>query len=286
MDGVVRTANQWERVRRPELLSVFRRQMYGTLPGTDVEVTSKCLEESADAVGGKATRRQVELTFVRNGVERKAILLIYLPNGVEGPVPCFLGFNFQGNQTTSFDPAVIPSQYSEYPGRNRDSRWGVESVVDAGYALVTAHYYDFFYDREDDDFEGKYPKSIFALFGRNSSAGFSGTEGRAISAWAWGYSRVLDYLAGSEERIDRHGLPVMGHSRLREGGLVGRCERSSVRAGDFQRFRMLRSGSFETPDREDLHRILRFPPTGSARISTNIRTMRKRCRSISTNCWR
>lgn len=254
----VRTAKQWERDRRPELLSVFRRQMYGALPGTDVEVVSKCLEESADAVGGKATRRQVELTFARNGVERKAILLIYLPNGAEGPVPCFLGFNFQGNQTTSFDPAVIPSQYSEYPAGNRDSRWDVESIVDAGYALVTAHYYDFFYDREDDDFEGKYPKSIFALFGRDSSADFSGSEGRAISAWAWGYSRVLDYLAGSETRIDPSRVAVMGHSRLGKAALWA--------GANDPRFALVISndsgccGAALSKRRigEDLHRILRF----------------------------
>lgn len=254
----VRTAKQWERDRRPELLSVFRRQMYGTLPGTDVEVVSKCLEESADAVGGKATRRQVELTFARNGVERKAILLIYLPNGAEGPVPCFLGFNFQGNQTTSFDPAVVPSQYSEYPVGNRDSRWDVESIVDAGYALVTAHYYDFFYDREDDDFEGKYPKSIFALFGRDSSADFSGSEGRAISAWAWGYSRVLDYLAGSETRIDPSRVAVMGHSRLGKAALWA--------GANDPRFALVISndsgccGAALSKRRigEDLHRILRF----------------------------
>lgn len=254
----VRTAKQWERDRRPELLSVFRRQMYGTLPRTDVEVVSKCLEESADAVGGKATRRQVELTFARNGVERKAILLIYLPNGAEGPVPCFLGFNFQGNQTTSFDPAVVPSQYSEYPVGNRDSRWDVESIVDAGYALVTAHYYDFFYDREDDDFEGKYPKSIFALFGRDSSADFSGSEGRAISAWAWGYSRVLDYLAGSEARIDPSRVAVMGHSRLGKAALWA--------GANDPRFALVISndsgccGAALSKRRigEDLHRILRF----------------------------
>ena len=173
-----------------------------------------------------------------------------MPNGVEGPVPCFLGFNFQGNQTTSFDPAVIPSQYSEYPVGNRDSRWDVESVVDAGYALVTAHYYDFFYDREDDDFEGKYPKSIFALFGRNSSAGFSGTEGRAI--------RVLDYLAGSEERIDPSRVAVMGHSRLGKAALWA--------GANDPRFALVISndsgccGAALSKRRigEDLHRILRF----------------------------
>lgn len=210
----VATAAQWEKERRPELLSVFEREMYGSLPVGDVELIPTCLEERADALGGKATRKQVELTFRRNGIERKALLLIYLPNGVRGKAPCFLGFNFRGNHTISTDPVVIASQYPADTIGSASSRWDVEAIIDAGYGLVTAHYYDFFYDKEDGDFEGKYAKSMLALFGKDSSADCAEHEGRAISTWAWGYSRVLDYLAAHENRINPEKVAVMGHSRL------------------------------------------------------------------------
>ena len=254
----VRNAGQWEKDRREEILSMFTRQMYGTLPGNDCVLTSECLEESCGALGGKAIRRQVELTFSRDGVSRKALLLIYLPNNAGGPVPCFLGFNFQGNQTVSMDPDVISSQYSDWPRGNKSSRWDIGAIIDSGYGLVTCHYYDFFYDREDGDFEGKYPLSMLALWGKESSADFASDEGRAISAWAWGYSRVLDWIISSEPRIDPAKVAVMGHSRLGKAALWA--------GANDPRFALVISncsgccGAALSKRRigEDLHRILRF----------------------------
>ena len=57
--------SEWERLRRPEILSYFANQVYGVVPGQldfyDVEV----LDDEPNAMTGKATRKQVNLIFKR-----------------------------------------------------------------------------------------------------------------------------------------------------------------------------------------------------------------------------
>ena len=38
-----------------------------------------------------------------------AILLLYIPNHVQGRVPVFVGYNFMGNQTTTLEPSIYYS---------------------------------------------------------------------------------------------------------------------------------------------------------------------------------
>ena len=204
----ITTVQQWEQTRRPELLSVFAEQVYGKMPADKVDVSYKKLDDNHSAVNGSATRKQIEITFSHNGIERKALLLMYLPNHVKTKVPVFLHFNFQGNQTVSSDPDIIPSQYSDRPRGNQASRWPVEKIIDAGYGLATVHYFDFFPDSKD-----RYAESILALFGHPSEGDIPADGGQAIAAWAWGYSRVMDYLE-TDWQVDASKIILMGHSRL------------------------------------------------------------------------
>ena len=165
---------QWEQIRRPELLSVFTEQVYGKMPADKVDVSYKKLDDNHSAVNGSATRKQIEITFSHNGIERKALLLMYLPNHVKTKVPVFLHFNFQGNQTVSSDPDIIPSQYSDRPRGNQASRWPVEKIIDAGYGLATIHYFDFFPDSKD-----RYAESILALFGHPSEGDIPADGGQS-----------------------------------------------------------------------------------------------------------
>ena len=238
LDGtVVKTAEQWEKVRRPEILEMFQREMFGRLPKELIEagnhpdfVTFKVFESSDDALGGKAIRKQVEITFHEldyaktkkdSGREVKANLLIYIPKNASGPVPAFLGCNFMGNHAVTSDKDVamrslidgsahhIKSADPDALRGYRANRWDIEQILDAGYALATIHYVDVVFDGRDGIGTG-----IMSLYGDSKA-----TEERApdawgaITAWAWGLSRALDYFE-TDEHIDASRVAVMGHSRL------------------------------------------------------------------------
>lgn len=223
-DGVrVTTVREWERIRRPEILDLFATQMYGVDPGTKVKTSYRVLEEDARALGGKATRRQVRMTFAANGMERTADMLLYIPNGVRRPVPVIVGLNFQGNYATTSDPAVLMTdRWVPYPkGINRPadslrgraaSRWPYERAVERGYAVATIFNGDFFSDRR----EG-YDGSVLPMLYAGSTVPDSARM-KAVGAWAWGLSRAVDYFEKARE-LDARRIVLLGHSRLGKAAL-------------------------------------------------------------------
>src|SRR4051812_7836406 len=63
LDGKkVKTADEWNRERRPELKRLFQHYVYGQFPPAPKSVPGKVLYEDTKAFGGKATLREVALT--------------------------------------------------------------------------------------------------------------------------------------------------------------------------------------------------------------------------------
>ena len=213
MDGrKVTSKKMWERVRRPEILRLFQDHEYGLLPKAKVKTSYRTLEEGGDALGGKAIRRQVEITFSQGGQSRRMLLLLYIPKGMR-KCPAFVSPNFQGKATTTTDSAVIESPFSTFGREHQVSRWPYEQIIGAGYAVATFHYYDVYFDKEN-----MLDKSIYPLLGISSEADLQDNTGQSIAAWAWGCSRVLDYLLTQKE-IDGKRVALMGHSRLGKAAL-------------------------------------------------------------------
>ena len=52
---------QWEKKRRPQILKLFQENEYGILPNAKIKAEYRIAEESENALGGKAIRRQVEI---------------------------------------------------------------------------------------------------------------------------------------------------------------------------------------------------------------------------------
>ena len=76
-------AKGWMKKRRPEVLALFENTMYGKIPGKLKISSWKVLEESNDALNGKAIRKQILLTFSKNNKELDVNLLVYLPKGIK-----------------------------------------------------------------------------------------------------------------------------------------------------------------------------------------------------------
>lgn len=213
LDGTkITTKEQWEKQRRPELKKLFEHYMYGHAPAAP-KVVAKVERVDPQALGGKATLKEVTLTFA--GVDGPKIhLLLVVPNQRKGPVPVFVGMNFCGNHAVLGDPKIHLNTSWMYPSQkgvknNRATEasrgtqidvWNIEAIIDRGYAIAT------FYSGDVDPDRADVREGVQKFIGKEN-------DWSTIRAWAWSYSRVIDYLVTNSD-LDASKIIAVGHSRL------------------------------------------------------------------------
>jgi hypothetical protein len=231
----ITTKAQWQNQRRPELRVLFQHYMYGYLPPAPAKIESKVEREDRQALGGKATLKEVTIIFGPPEVPTIHLLLV-VPNQRKGPAPVVLGMNFCGNHALVKDPAVrLPTvwMYPNYPGV-KDNRatdggrgtqidvWALEQSIDRGYAVATFYSGDIDPDRPDVR-EGIQPhflkKPVGARSGDRAPTKPGPHDWGTIAAWAWGLHRAVDYLL-TDKDIDKDHIAVVGHSRLGKTALL------------------------------------------------------------------
>ena len=157
------------------------------------------------------------------GVEVKLNVLLYLPKSNKR-TPLFLGYNFNGNHTISDDPDIrvttswvknnpsldITENRSNASLRESDaSSWPIGEIIARGYGVATVYYGDV-----DPDFDDGFHNGVYQLFKEKRDSSSWGS----IAGWAWGLSRVMDYLEKVKE-ADSKQVIVLGHSRLGKAAL-------------------------------------------------------------------
>ncbi len=209
----------WQTKRRPEVLELFATEMYGKAPGRPEDLSFEVTSIDHNALDGKAVRKEVAIYVTADKNGPRMDMLIYQPKGIDGPLPAFIGLNFNGNHSIHSDPGITLSKSWMRPGKgvvdNRAteesrgtsaSRWPVEKILQRGYALATIYYGDI-----DPDFDDGFQNGVHPLFEKTGERTLQSWG--SIAAWAWGLSRAMDYLE-TDDDIDHKRVAVLGHSRL------------------------------------------------------------------------
>ena len=213
----IKTAFDWVRKRRPEILQTLKDEVFGELPPRPESFTKEVISVKEDALDNTAIRKEIKLTFSHKGKSHSFVMLLYIPKNAPAPVPVFIGLNFKGNHTTTVETDVMQT------GRNlagellepdqfnvQGERWSFAEAVRRGFASATVNYNDIHPDDKDTT---SWRKSIYNLFFADETDEQFHTHGGSISCWAWGLSRMLDALE-DEPLIDTSRAMVHGHSRL------------------------------------------------------------------------
>jgi pimeloyl-ACP methyl ester carboxylesterase len=192
----VKDGKEWERRGRPETLELFRGHVYGRPPLKMDSVSFDVLEMDAKAMEGKATRKRVRITSKAEGKSFAFEASVLVPNAAKGKVGAFLLIN--NRPVASADPTRA----------EKNGFWPAEEILARGFATAVFRTWDVDNDSKDEALRKKGVRGVWP-------AG-SGTVGQdawaTIGAWAWGASRVLDYLQ-SDPAIDGSKVAVVGHSR-------------------------------------------------------------------------
>jgi hypothetical protein len=227
----VATAGMWWRERRPEILQLFSDEVYGRAPAPPRPITWKVTAVDRQAFGGLATRKRVTVYLLGRDDGPTMDLLVYIPKARAAAAPAFVALNY-GNHTVGLDPAVpisahwlrdqshLPEARRAKPGPDGQPRrgtwarrWPIERILERGYALVTFYAGDL-----DPDINDGFRHGIQRWFYQEGQTQPAANEWGFLAAWAWGYSRALDYIVQDDE-LDARRIAVTGHSRFGKAAL-------------------------------------------------------------------
>lgn len=231
--GAIRTRAAWEE-RRQEIKHLLSFYAVGHVPPAPGNVVGRTLD-SRRIADGKVQYQLVHLSF---GPESKLgfDIAVFTPAAGTGPFPTIVFPSFeltpgakplptlprrpeqgQGKDALSLPlgipepsaPAkpLAPTDPEAFALAHRD-------VMERGYALVTYHYQDCGEDTIARNLDGTWAFRNTRFF-----PAYSGYDWGLLGAWAWGASRVADFLQ-TQSFADKTQLIITGHSRIGKAVLV------------------------------------------------------------------
>lgn len=193
----VKDRETWEKTRRGEIKTFFLNEIYGCRPAErPARLSFSAAEPDKPMMDGKAVRKRVRVSYGDRCGDSSFVVTAFVPASAtrENPAPVFL-------LVCNRDPKLnIDPERKEKSGF-----WPAERIVGRGYAAVAFWNGDVTADASWD-----YTNGVFGVFQKPEERT---TESWGIlSAWAWGASRVMDWIE-TDETLDAKHVAVVGHSR-------------------------------------------------------------------------
>ena len=187
----------WEKTRRREIRELFENEIYGRRPAErPARLSFAAAEPDRVMMDGKAVRKRIRVSYGDRCGDSSFVVTAFVPSAAtrEKPAPAFL-LICNRDPKKNLDPER----------QVKSGFWPAEQIVDRGYAAVA-----FFNGDVTTDARWDFTNGVYGVF---QKAGERTTEDWGIlSAWAWGASRVMDWIE-TEPTLDAKHVAVVGHSR-------------------------------------------------------------------------
>lgn len=174
----------------------FLDNVYGRRPAAaeKPDVAFAPLGEDVVMMDGAALRKRVQVTVKGPCGTLSFPVTAFIPTAAKGPVPAFV---LVCNRR--------PERNIDAERASKSPFWPAEEIVARGFAAVA------FYNGDvAPDFNTGNTQGVFAIYEKPGDRPLNAWG--TISAWAWGASRVMDWIA-TEPKIDARRVAVVGHSR-------------------------------------------------------------------------
>ena len=200
----VTEAAQWWRFRRPEIAALFDHEVYGRVPDDVPEVTWEVVNETRGTDGAVPTVVKTLAGRVDNAaypaIEVALDLTVVTPAEAPGPVPVVIHFGWRLPPNSPYQPPPEP-----------EPTWR-QQLLQKGWG-----YAEFIPTSVQADNGGGLTQGIIGLVNHGQPRGVE--DWGALRAWAWGASRVVDYLE-ADPNTDGARVGIEGLSRYGKAALV------------------------------------------------------------------
>jgi len=210
----IQTADAWWQQRRPQIVELFDREVYGRVPRHVPKVTWKVVHTDHDTHAGVAVITKQIVGHLDNSAAPRINVDIQLtlttPANATGRVPVIMELGLSPEVQASLRKRFSDAQWAAIQGSGPD--WQSQVLAKGwGYALYI-------------------PTSVQPDNGAGLTQGVIGLTNKgeprtkpdewgALRAWAWGASRALDYLA-RDKAVDAQHVGIEGLSRYGKAALV------------------------------------------------------------------
>lgn len=210
----VTSPQMWWKKRRPELVELFDREMYGRVPANTPKVRWELKGATSGEIGGIKVVTEHLVGHVDNSRDPAISVEIQtdltLPASITHPVPVMVNLTWLGK----WNGPAIPA------GNDPDWR---EQLLKAGWG-----YAEYVPTSVQADNAAGLTQGIIGLMNKGQPRKLN--DWGALRAWAWGVSRTIDYLE-TDRRIDPRRFGVQGHSRYGKAALVAQAYEPRIAIG-------------------------------------------------------
>ncbi len=207
----VTTAKVWWKERRPQLVELFDREILGRVPAHLPAVTWKVVSTTQEKNGDIPVITKTLVGHVDNAsdpaINVDIEVTLTTPAEANGPVPVMIELTFSRQFIASI-ARMIPEMA---PGANQGPTWQ-QQVLSRGWG-----YAEYAPTSVQPDNGAGLVQGIIGLANKGQPRALD--DWGALRAWAWGASRVLDYLA-TDPAVDARQVGITGHSRYGKAALV------------------------------------------------------------------
>lgn len=204
----VTTAKMWWKKRRPQIVALFNKNIYGYTPKHLPKVAWKVVWAKREHADGMDVITQYVVGHVDNSIDPKISvripLLLVTPAHAAGPVPVILELALG----SEFKAALAG------PGAGTPDKWAVpwQPVLRRGWGFA-----ELSATTVQADTGAGLTEGIIGLMNHGQPRGLY--DWGVLKAWAWGASQALNYFE-TDKAVNAREVGVEGHSRMGKAALV------------------------------------------------------------------
>lgn len=209
----VNDAETWWKLRRPEIVEEFDREIFGREPKDTPKVSWEVVGTAREEKGGIPVITKNLLGHVDNAtfpqIKVDIELSLTTPAKANGPVPVMLELGWSAKMLEALRRHFTDEQWADFIGKGPS--WQ-EQLIAKGWGYATLIPTSVQADKGDGLTEG-----IIGLVNKGQPR--KADDWGALRAWAWGASRALDYFE-TDKAVDAKQVGIEGLSRYGKAALV------------------------------------------------------------------